>query len=152
MGGVLRLESKFRIDVVANWVLLSNSFRGRICIRLRKQVFTHQSLDVPGVPWHLLVSYFVVRAAHPIFRKSAHVSKNDFVLINLRGELRSVQPRWIRSVALKSLQNNRMDSIVCKNFPLDLSGCGPEPLIFGRDVAGIPGQVFLLVLTRSCKC
>ena len=71
---------------MADWMLLANRFACGVSIRLREQVLANKAFDVSSVAWDSLLSYLVVRASNPIFRKPTHVAEDDLILVNTRNK------------------------------------------------------------------
>lgn len=88
--GVLRKKTFSGNNFVSDWVLFTNSLGSCICVRLRKDVLTYQTLDMTSIAWNLLISDHMVWSALPVLGKSAIVTIDNFVLVDPWNEFAAV--------------------------------------------------------------
>lgn len=81
---ILREKSFFWLNVVADWMLLANSFCSCISVRIGEKVFADQPLDMSGVPRNMLVPDHMVWPAHPIFREATIVTVHLLIFVDRR--------------------------------------------------------------------
>jgi len=82
---VLWLESGFGVlQIVTNWMLLTDCYRSGISVRFCIQIFTNQTNDMACVAWHLLITYIVIWPTNPVFCKTAVIAEYLFVFVDFR--------------------------------------------------------------------
>ena len=79
---VLRKKSFSWLDVMSDWMLLSDSLGSCVSVRVSKKVFANQALNVTSVARNLLIPDLMVRTTNPISGESTFVAMNFFILVN----------------------------------------------------------------------
>ena len=79
---VLRKKSFSWLDVMSDWMLLSDSLGSCVSVRVSKKVFADQALNVTSVARNLLIPDLMVWTANPISGESTFVAMYFFILVN----------------------------------------------------------------------
>ena len=132
-------------------MLSVDGFGRAVCETLSIDVFRNESLDVPSISWHILLSGLVIGSSDPVFGESTAISKDDFIILQFLSRLSSIKTVFGIVGNIHSVQQVSMLSSILKDFSLNLSSGGSESKTFGWDMSCVPWHKVLLEVRCSCS-